>query len=51
MTASVQQLSERLRAEIGDTARAFTDSFTVMVLRLGFNLQPTLFRDTHLLSK
>jgi hypothetical protein len=28
MTASVQQLSERLRAEIGDTARAFTDSFT-----------------------
>lgn len=28
MTASVQQLSDRLRAEIGDTARAFTDSFT-----------------------
>jgi hypothetical protein len=28
MTASVQQLSERLRAEIGDIARSFTDTFT-----------------------
>jgi len=26
--ATIQQLSDRLRAEIGDTARAFTDSFT-----------------------
>jgi len=28
MTASVQQLSDRLRAEIGDIARSFTDTFT-----------------------
>jgi hypothetical protein len=28
MTASVQQLSDRLRAEIGDIARSFSDTFT-----------------------